>query len=125
MIFFTDTEMTVRFISCFSVTPDFGAAALDSAGDKHTGVFTGSRRFIQNHPLILRTKSLTFALFNYTCGTNGLSTPDGLSVDRIDSFTVERDIALVDRSKIDCIIVFFHRGHEYSRYPDEEQRALA
>ncbi|MDR2773762.1 MAG: CapA family protein [Tannerella sp.] len=100
-------------------------ALLDSAGIKHTGVFTDSRRFIQNHPLILRTKGLTFALFNYTYGTNGLPTPDGLSVNRIDSFTIARDIALTDRSKIDCIIVFFHWGYEYSRYPDEEQKTLA
>jgi CubicO group peptidase (beta-lactamase class C family)/poly-gamma-glutamate capsule biosynthesis protein CapA/YwtB (metallophosphatase superfamily) len=100
-------------------------ALLDSSKIKHTGVFTDSRRFIQNHPLILRAKGLMFALFNYTYGTNGLPTPDGLSVNRIDSFTIARDLALIDRSKIDCIIVFFHWGDEYSRSPSEEQKALA
>jgi poly-gamma-glutamate capsule biosynthesis protein CapA/YwtB (metallophosphatase superfamily)/CubicO group peptidase (beta-lactamase class C family) len=100
-------------------------ALLDSAGVKHTGVFTDSRRFIREHPLILQANGLTFALFNYTYGTNGLPTPEGLSVNRIDSFTIARDIALADRTKIDCIIVFFHWGYEYSRYPDEKQKALA
>ncbi|MDR1381689.1 MAG: CapA family protein, partial [Tannerella sp.] len=93
-------------------------ALLDSANVKHTGVFADCRQFIREHPLILRTKGLTFALFNYTYGTNGLPTPEGLSVNRIDSFAIARDIALVDRTKIDCIIVFFHWGYEYSRYPN-------
>jgi poly-gamma-glutamate synthesis protein (capsule biosynthesis protein) len=98
---------------------------LDAAGIKHTGIFTDSRRFIREHPLILRAKGLTFALFNYTCGTNGLPVPVGLSVNRIDSFTIARDIALTDRTKIDCIIVFFHWRYEYAGYPNSEQLAFA
>ncbi|MDR1116049.1 MAG: CapA family protein [Tannerella sp.] len=98
---------------------------LDAAGIKYTGVFTDSRLFVRNHPLILQTKGLTFALFNYTYGTNGLPTPEGLRINRIDSFTIARDLALTDRAGIDCIIVFFHWGYEYFRYPNEEQKALA
>ena len=98
---------------------------LDSAGIKHTGVFADSHEFITNHPLILQSKGLRFALLNYTYGTNGLPTPDGLSVNRIDSFNIARDIALIDRTKIDGIIVFFHWGYEYARQPNDEQRKLA
>jgi CubicO group peptidase (beta-lactamase class C family) len=98
---------------------------LDSAGIKHTGVFADSYGFITHHPLILQSKGLRFALLNYTYGTNGLPTPDGLSVNRIDSFNIARDIALIDRTKIDAIIVFFHWGYEYAREPNEEQKALA
>jgi CubicO group peptidase (beta-lactamase class C family) len=98
---------------------------LDSAGIKHTGVFADSRGFIANHPLVLETKGFRFALLNYTYGTNGLPTPDGLSVNRIDSFNIARDIAGIDRTKIDCILVFFHWGYEYARQPNEEQKALA
>ena len=90
-----------------------------------TGVFADSHEFITNHPLILQSKGLRFALLNYTYGTNGLPTPDGLSVNRIDSFNIARDIALIDRTKIDGIIVFFHWGYEYARQPNDEQRKLA
>ena len=100
-------------------------ALLDSAGIKHTGVFTGSDDYINRHPLILKTNGLNIALLNYTYGTNGLPTPEGLSINRIDSFSIARDISLIDRSKVDAIIVFFHWGYEYSRQPNNEQRALA
>ena len=100
-------------------------AFLDSAGIKHTGVFTDSNDYIKRHPLILKVNGLNIALLNYTYGTNGLPTPEGLSINRIDSFSIARDIALIDRSKVDAIIVFFHWGYEYSRQPNKEQRALA
>ena len=98
---------------------------LDSADVKHTGVFTDGYDFTKKHPLMLKTKGLNIALLNYTYGTNGLPTPDGLSVNRIDSFNIARDIALIDRTTTDAIIVFFHWGHEYSRKPSNEQKALA
>ena len=98
---------------------------LDSAGIKHTGVFTDCNNFIKEHPLMLKTKNLNIALLNYTYGTNGLPTPSGLSVNRIDSFTIARDIAQIDRTKTDVVIVFFHWGYEYSRQPNNEQKSLA
>ena len=98
---------------------------LDSAEIKQTGVFRDCYDFIKRHPLILKTNGLNIALLNYTYGTNGLPTPDGLSVNRIDSFSIARDISLIDRSKIDAVIVFFHWGYEYSRQPNKDQKALA
>ena len=100
-------------------------ALLDSAGIKHTGVFTNSQDLIERHPLILKAKGFNIALLNYTYGTNGLPTPKGLSVNRIDSFSIARDISLIDRTKTDVIIVFFHWGDEYSRQPNEDQKELA
>jgi Putative enzyme of poly-gamma-glutamate biosynthesis (capsule formation) len=100
-------------------------ALLDSAGIEHTGVFTDSYDYLSRHPLILKANGLNIALLNYTYGTNGLPTPEGLSINRIDSFSIARDISLIDRSKIDAIIVFFHWGYEYSRQPNKEQRELA
>lgn len=98
---------------------------LDSANIKNTGIFTSCNDFIKNHPLMLQTKDIQIALLNYTYGTNGLPTPDGLSINRIDSFTIARDIALIDRTKTDAVIVFFHWGNEYSRQPNSEQKSLA
>jgi len=98
---------------------------LDSAGIQHTGVFTDITDFQNRHPLYIRAKGLQFAILNYTYGTNGLPTPDGLYVNRIDSFVIARDILQIDRAKTDCIIVFFHWGQEYTRFPDVRQKALA
>lgn len=98
---------------------------LDSVHIKHTGVFTDCDDFIQSHPLMLQCKNFKIALLNYTYGTNGLPTPDGLSVNRIDSFSIARDIARIDRTQTDAVIVFFHWGHEYARQPNNEQKALA
>lgn len=100
-------------------------ALLDTAGIQHTGVFTDCEQFIRKHPLILHVKGMNIALLNYTYSTNGLPTPSGLSVNRIDSFTIARDIAQIDRSQTDAVIVFFHWGHEYARQPNSEQMALA
>ena len=98
---------------------------LDSAGIQHTGVFTDTPDFQKRHPLYIRAKGLQFAILNYTYGTNGLPTPDGLYVNRIDSFVIARDILQIDRATTDCIIVFFHWGQEYARLPDARQKALA
>jgi len=98
---------------------------LDSVEILHTGVFTDSRDFHLNHPLYLQVNGLQFALLNYTYGTNGLPVPDGFYVNRIDSFAIVRDIQLIDRTTTDGIIVYFHWGQEYSRQPDELQKALA
>ncbi|MDR3250859.1 MAG: CapA family protein [Tannerella sp.] len=100
-------------------------ALLDSAGIRHTGVFADSRDFIKNHPLILQTKDFRIALLNYTYGTNGLPTPTGMRVNLIDSFTIARDIAQIDRTVTDAVIVFFHWGYEYVRQPNGEQKQLA
>ena len=98
---------------------------LDSFGIQHTGVFTDSYDFQKNHPLYLRVNGLQFALLNYTYGTNGLPVPEGLYVNRIDSFSIIRDIQQIDRRKTDGVIVYFHWGVEYARQPNREQRALA
>ena len=98
---------------------------LDDAGIKHTGIFKDCDDYIERHPLMLNVKGLNIALLNYTYGTNGLPTPPGLSINRIDSFNIARDIALIDRTKTDAIIVFFHWGDEYARQPNEEQKRLS
>ena len=98
---------------------------LDAAGIKHTGIFTNSNDYIDRHPLMLNVNDINIALLNYTYGTNGLPTPPGLSVNRIDSFNIARDITLIDRTKTDAVIVFFHWGNEYERRPNEQQKRLS
>ena len=98
---------------------------LDALGIKHTGVFTDRDHFLTNHPLYLHVNGLRFALLNYTYGTNGLPTPDGLYVNKIDSIAIMHDLIQIDRKTTDGIIVFFHWGDEYARQPNAEQKAIA
>ncbi|MDR1722878.1 MAG: CapA family protein [Tannerella sp.] len=100
-------------------------SALNEAGILHTGVFTNSSDFIERHPLQLQVGGLNIALLNYTYGTNGLSTPNGLSINRIDSFKIAYDLSKIDRTTTNAIIVIFHWGYEYARIPNTEQKALA
>jgi len=98
---------------------------LDAAGIQHTGVFIDSYDYLTNHPLYLRVNGLLFALLNYTYGTNGLPVPEGMYVNRIDSFAIIRDLQQINRSTTDGVIVYFHWGVEYARQPNQEQKALA
>ena len=100
-------------------------AMLDSIGVRHTGVFTDSSDKQNNHPLYLQANGIRFALLNYTYGTNGLPTPNGLYVNLIDTSVIARDIQQIDRTLTDGIIVYFHWGDEYARQPNEVQKRLA
>jgi poly-gamma-glutamate synthesis protein (capsule biosynthesis protein) len=66
-----------------------------------------------------------FALLNYTYGTNGIPTPKGVVVNRLDSANVVRDLKQIDRSKVDCVVAFVHWGNEYERQPNRSQKAMA
>jgi poly-gamma-glutamate capsule biosynthesis protein CapA/YwtB (metallophosphatase superfamily) len=100
-------------------------ATLDSLGLKHTGVFTDSAKFADNHPLILKTNGLKIALLNYSYSTNGLPVPEGIIMNMLDSTKIRNDIERIDRRDIDAVIVFFHWGDEYSKQPAGEQKSLA
>lgn len=58
---------------------------------------------------------ITFALLNYTYGTNGISLPDDKPwcVNLMDKEKIEKDITQA-RANADCVIVFPHWGTEYS-----------
>ena len=98
---------------------------LDSAGIKHTGVFTNDHSYSERHPLMLNVRGLKIALLNYTYGTNGLPVPEGISINLIDSGRIASDILSIDRTKTDAVIVLFHWGVEYVRKPGKEQQQLA
>lgn len=104
---------------------DHTIAALTEEGIAHTGVFRDSTDFQRNHPLLIERNGIRFAVVNYTYGTNGLPTPAGKIINLIDTLAIKRDIAEIDRRKVDCIIAALHWGIEYQRHPNAEQRAVA
>ncbi|HPJ61875.1 CapA family protein [Lentimicrobium sp.] len=98
---------------------------LDSLGIARTGTFTDSTDFLKYHPLVLSKNDITFALFNYTYGTNGLPFYPPAIVNLIDTNLIINDLAAVDRTKTDFVIVFFHWGNEYQSQPSLTQVKLA
>jgi poly-gamma-glutamate synthesis protein (capsule biosynthesis protein) len=103
----------------------FTLACLDSFGIASTGVFADSAQYRARHPLRFEANGIRFALLNYTYGTNGMPVPGKTIVNLIDTTTIAADLARIDGSETDCIIVFFHWGEEYSRRPDDGQRNLS
>ena len=108
---------------------DRGAAGLrstieivESLGIKHTGAYSDS---LSCQPLYLSAAGIKLAVLNYTYGTNGLPTPRGMVVNRIDTVQMAADIASIDRSRADAVCVMVHWGEEYQRKPNSAQRAMA
>ena len=98
-------------------------ATLDACGLLRTGVFRDSVDYRRNRFLYLRKHGIRFLLLNYTYGTNGLPTPPGMWVNRIDTVLIARDLA--EAAEVDCRMVALHWGNEYERTPNREQCRLA
>lgn len=101
------------------------AAALDSAGVRHTGVFADSAAYARNNPLRFEVNGIRFALLNYTYGLNGMPVPQGTIINLIDTTRIAADLALAAADTTDHVIVYFHWGDEYARKPGAAQRELA
>lgn len=63
-------------------------ATLDTLGIVHTGAFHNDEEFIRNEILRIEHQGVKFALVNYTYGTNGIPTPKGCKVNRIDTMVI-------------------------------------
>lgn len=97
---------------------------LTDLGLLHTGVFADSTSRATSHPLVIERGGIRFALLNYTESTNGIPTPRGTWVNRIDTAAMRTDLQRA-RAAADCTVVIIHWGNEYQREPSREQRRLA
>lgn len=77
----------------------------------------------EDNVLRFSVKGVTFALMAYTYGTNGIPVPDGVSVHKIDTLQMQKELASC--ADVDCRIAFLHWGAEYTRRPNRQQRELA
>ena len=74
--------------------------------------------------VVIRRNNISFALLNYTYGTNGIRMPEeNLNMVHLfsDEEKIEMDI-MQAKSETDFVIVFAHWGTEYSEEVDEFQR---
>lgn len=98
---------------------------LDRRGLVRTGVYRDSLDYRLNNIRYLERNGITFAVVNYTYGTNGIPVPAGMTVNMLDTVVIARDLASIDRTRADCVIAAVHWGNEYQRRPDAGQRAMA
>ena len=90
----------------------------------HTGAYCDSADYAANNVLLVERNNIRFAFINYTYATNGIPTPKGRIVNRIDTTLIKRDIATIKCDSVDCVVACMHWGNEYQRHPSKEQRIL-
>ncbi len=98
---------------------------LDSVGFKHTGIFRNQEERKKKQAMIIEKKGMRIALLNYTYGVNDSIFTANTVVNKIDTAIIKKDLADIRKNNYDAIIVFFHWGKEYERYPNQEQKELA
>lgn len=99
--------------------------ALDSLNIQHTGTFQNLEERETYYPLMLIKKGITFAMLNYTYGTNGIDIPEPRIVNLIDTTQIKKDIAEAKRLGAEIIIANMHWGDEYFLKQNRTQEKLA
>ena len=101
------------------------AEILDKRAIARVGVYRDSVEYKANNVLYIKRGGMSFAIVNYTYGTNGINVPKGMVVNHLDSVAMQRDLASINRDSVDCVIAVVHWGNEYERQPNREQRKMA
>ena len=101
------------------------AEILDKQEIAHVGVYRDSVDYKKNNILYIKRCGISFAIVNYTYGTNGIHVPKGMVVNHLDSVAMKRDLASINHDSVDCVIAVVHWGNEYERQPNREQRRMA
>lgn len=101
------------------------ADILDSCGIVRMGVFRDSVDYAISSVRYMCAGDVSLAMVNYTYGTNGIPVPKGVVVNPLDTVFIGRELASIDRQKVDCVVAFVHWGNEYERKPNRSQRAMA
>jgi poly-gamma-glutamate capsule biosynthesis protein CapA/YwtB (metallophosphatase superfamily) len=98
---------------------------LDSLGLMRTGTFKHAKDLAKHNPLLMYRKGMSLAFLNYTFGTNGMVTPPGTFINRVDEAQIKQDLAAVRTVKPDFTIVVMHWGTENEVEERVEQRVQA
>ncbi len=100
---------------------------LDSLNIQHTGTFRTPQERAKSNLLVLDKHEIRVGLMNYTYGTNGIPTPSGVVVNRIDTTQIALDIQKAQKLQpaIDYLILVFHWGNEYQQKPSKAQKKLS
>ncbi len=95
---------------------------LDSLDIIHTGTFRDTVERMNDYPMLFEKNGFSFALLNYTYGTNGIPVTKPNIVNTIDTAIIRKDIIKAKETSPDAIIVFMHWGQEYQSLPSKWQK---
>ncbi len=98
---------------------------VEEAGIETAGSYVDSVMWRQKTPLYIKRDGMKIAVLNYTYGTNGIPTPKGMVVPKLDTTQMAKDIRLAKRESATNIIAFLHWGNEYQSNPSTAQKQLA
>lgn len=96
---------------------------LSANGLQHSGTF--SEKSQKNIVRLFELKNIKFSVLAYTEESNGTPTEEEqFMLNFIDSAQIENDIKLCRAKGAEIIIVNFHFGAEYERFPNERQKEI-
>lgn len=95
---------------------------LDSLDIIHTGTFRDTVERMNDYPMLFEKNGFSFALLNYTYGTNGIPVTKPNVVNMIDTAVIRKDIMKAKEASPDAILVFMHWGQEYQSLPSTWQK---
>lgn len=98
--------------------------ALNENNIDYTGAFTSQSD--RDSIRILNLKGINIALLAYSYGTNGSVIPKGKDylINLIDYNLIEKDILSARQSGAEVVLVNFHFGNEYQRFPSDYQKEV-
>ena len=97
---------------------------LDSIGIAHVGTYRDSAERDSLYPYLTTVNNITFAILNYTYGTNGIPVNPPCIVNLIDTAQILIDINKARSKKADVIITCMHWGDEYVLKQNKTQEQL-
>lgn len=97
---------------------------LDSLGIAHVGTYRDSAERDSLYPYLTTVNNITFAILNYTYGTNGIPVNPPCIVNLIDTAQILIDINKARSKKADVIIACMHWGDEYVLKQNKTQEQL-
>ncbi len=95
-----------------------------SSGMHSTGTWPDPDSYARERVTVIKRKGHRIVFLNYTYGTNGIRIPAGKIVNLIDKKNISYDIAAAREQNADAIIVLYHYGAEYIRFPDSFQKEM-
>lgn len=97
---------------------------LDKNGILHLGTYKSQEEFEKRRILQVSKNGINMIFLSYSYSTNGIAIPKEKVVNLIDKVRISEDIQMAKSLKPDVVIVAYHFGTEYARFPDKFQKEM-
>jgi poly-gamma-glutamate capsule biosynthesis protein CapA/YwtB (metallophosphatase superfamily) len=97
---------------------------LDNLGILHLGTYKSVEEFNKNRIFQITKNGIKMVFLSYSYSTNGIAIPKEKIVNLIEKERIREDIELARKLNPDLVIVAYHFGTEYARFPDKFQKEM-